>query len=330
MKNLKKVSITLLIFFSMMMFCSVMDVKAEDDEFRQSLNFGYEANDSNTTGSYLLYSKTCGFNGTDDSSFCTPAYYKDISGNIRYNIYSLEHNANFRYLPTSASIDSDVYYYDSEIQDMGLLYILDNTIANNKYVVTDSSKQDVFVERWITQTAIWMYLRATDQNTRTYLSDADVEKIQNVTKIKYLNSNHEEVIIDFGEQTLYNTYIAPLLATARNYTSITDEDLEIKASIAGDSFSKSSDGKYYQSELVNVTCETTRLNYKIELSGIEGIRAVDVNGNVLNLNSVPSGTNFYVQVPVDKVTTEVQNIKVFVSKSYSIVGGQQYSCVKSD
>jgi hypothetical protein len=111
-----------------------------------------------------------------------------------------------------------------------------------------------------------------------------------------------------------NEKITKLLTDAKSFQKNT-----VTANIAEGDAAKTSDDKYYQSTLITVVGSPSHNfeNYKVELSGIDGAIIVDENGQELNKDNIAAGTNFYVRIPAEKVTTESQTVKVNVTANFT-------------
>ena len=68
----------------------------------------------------------------------------------------------------------------------------------------------------------------------------------------------------------------------------------------------------------------TLKNYTISLNGIEGAKAVDEDGNELT-GAVTPGTKFYVRIPAEKVTKNVQKVVVSVDGKFTTLEGKYYN-----
>lgn len=253
--------------------------------------------------------------GTDGvGNFNAPMYVANNDSNSP--IFCVEHNTNVN--------DGESYTSGEAINDYGLLYLLNNSYANGVRV---TNATDVYVEGWVTQVAIWMYLYETDPTatqttSKNYISPEDVNIIKNTNKLVAYNSARTNSVVIYQGEKLYPTYIKPLVDKAKAASDVA----VLNVSKASDEISMSEDKKFYFSALITVTGDPSSAlkNYTISLNGIEGAKAVDEDGNELT-GAVTPGTKFYVRIPAEKVTKNVQKVVVSVDGKFTTLEGKYYN-----
>ncbi len=263
-----------------------------------------------------------GYKGDDRSvNFAVPMYYSS-TGNVN-PIFCIEHNND--------NVETGTTYNKGQIiSDYGLLYLLSNSYVNGKKIVNIGSTND-YVEGWITQVAIWVYLYDQEKAAKgsvastspNYISDEDLAAIKAVTMIEVgYDAMIDTYDKNFGE-SIYTKYIEPLVSAAKNASSTK----KLTVSKGSGDITKTSDGKYYQSPIITVTGlpEADFESYDVSLSGIEGAFLVDESGNQLSGSGIAAGKKFYVRVPADKVTTKVQVVNINVSGVFDSLTGHIYT-----
>ena len=257
--------------------------------------------------------------------FAVPMYYSQ-AGNIN-PIFCIEHN-------NENVATGTTYTKSTVISDYGLLYLLNNSFVNEKNIVSGTTNK--YIEGWITQVAIWMYLYdqekaangSVNSTSPNYISDADINAIKQVTKIEVgydaMSNTYDR---DFGE-SIYTKYIQPLLTAAKNASNIK----KLSVTKGSENISKTSDGKFYQSPLVTVTGNPSGdfQKYDVSLSGIEGAFLVDESGNSLTATNITPGKKFYVRVPAEKVTTTIQKIQIGVTGYFNSLTGHTYTSANAN
>lgn len=263
--------------------------------------------------------------GSFDSVFCTEYANQNIEDNIQYTAIAGE---------------------DGKVTDYKLLYLLSHSYANgvtfvdanSQYVLGDSDEvketNATLVNIWITQAAIWDYLYQTypdapfnqiphgehDAYTSLLYSHEIVKKAYSGNQII-----SETSIFDFGEnsdKTLYSEYVKPLVDSAK----LAYEDLKVNVTVGRD-VSLDSEKKFYFSDPVTITGEPSDklVRYKVELEDFEGAVLVDQNGHVIEEREFPAGSDsFMVRIPADKVTKEVQTLKLKVTGYFNTLEGVYY------
>ena len=254
-------------------------------------------------------------NSSGGSIFSVPKYYADAAKTIP--VFCVEYQADTE--------NGATYTKGSVIDDYGLLYLLNHTSANSGVTVTDYDNSSL--ETYITQVSIWMYLYETDptatqSTSKNYIVPEDVETIKNAVKLIKFNADRSESVEVYKGQNLYTAFIKPLVDKAKTASDVAI----LNVSKASDEISMSEDKKFYFSALITVTGDPSSAlkNYAISLNGIEGAKAVDEDGNELT-GTVTPGTKFYVRIPAEKVTKNVQKVVVSVDGKFDTLEGKYYN-----
>lgn len=279
----------------------------------------------------MTYGKADGYNLSIQGGtlWFVPVYH--ANNNSDYPVFCIEHNVN-------PGIDDD-YSKLGAITDTGLLYILSHSFANGKRLVTDAnSEYSDYIETWVTQTAIWMYLyetdgtAKTDENSPNYIPSNLVEDAKATTKLTLYQRKFEDgnltdqkdpITIHDKGYNIYEKYVAGLVNDAINYSNVK----HVTVQISEDPASIAEDKSFYQSPIVTVTGNPAEdlTSYDVTINGVEGAYLVDEAGNDLSPINIPSGTKFYVRVPADKVGTETTKVTVNVQAHFTAVSGSIYT-----
>ncbi len=256
---------------------------------------------------------------TSTKIFNVPMY---VANNDDDNpIFCIEHNT-----PVN---DGESYTGGDDINDYGLLYLLNNSYANGVKVTSVTGNSSKYVEAWVTQAAIWMYLyekdpTATQTTSANYLSQEEIDGIKNATILtKFDKDNTFGGTVDvYNGANLYTTYVKPLVDRAKLATDVA----YLTVSKASDDITLSEDKKFYYSSLITVVGDpsTSLKRYTITLNGIDGAKIVDEDGNELT-GDINPGTKFYVRIPADKVKKEVQKVVVSVDAVFNTLEGKYYN-----
>lgn len=253
---------------------------------------------------------------TGSKEFNVPLYVANNDANNP--IFCIEHAVGV--------VDNTNYTADEDEDDYGLLYILNNSYANGVKVTNETGEDAKYVEAWVTQTAIWMYLYESEDDISpssvNYIEPEDLAAIKSATKLTLLNEGVAEPKVVYNGANLYNTYVKQLVENAMGATDVA----YLNISKAGDAVSLSEDKKFYFSSLITVTGDpsSSLKSFSVKLSGIDGAKAIDEDGNEISDNVAP-GTKFYVRIPAEKVTKSVQKVVVSVNGLFTTLEGKQYT-----
>ena len=234
-------------------------------------------------------------------------------------VFCVEHN--------NQNIDDGVLYSsDGAINDYGLLYILNNSFANGIRLTTVENNS-TYVESWITQTAVWLYLyekeggASVPASSKNYLTADEVSAIKSATKLTAYDKNNSEIAVVYDGENLYEKYIKGLVEKAKTASDL----VTVKVTKANNELSQTVDKKFYESAMITVTGDPSSAleRYKVTLSGIDGAFAVDEDGQKLS-DVVNANTRFYVRIPAEKITEEVQKVIVTVDGTFKTLEGNYY------
>lgn len=253
-------------------------------------------------------------------------HYANIGGRNKL-FYCIEHDKEVA--------SESVYNKTNKITDNGLIYLL-SYLINDDYKYTDASGNETeeFVRAWLGQTAIWIYQFNIGADNTTKLTQAQVDNTLKEKTLYLRADGSEEKTKSSGANSFYNTYkvggktVKQLLdeAISIHKGTTTWKNSEITLSKKSDIVSVTSDNKYYQSDLITVATDissndpfTKFEGYKIDLSKApEGTYIVDTNNEeIKELDNITQGTQFYVRVPVDKITDENKTVSVQVVGAYT-------------
>lgn len=256
-------------------------------------------------------------NSTDQSFFNVPMYVADNDNDNP--IFCVEHIVDVN--------DGESYSVGDDIEDYGLLYLLNNSFANEVNVTNVTGANSVYVESWVTQVAIWMYLYETDPTatqatSKNYISPEDINIIKNVNKLTVYDASHMGSLDAYQGEKLYPKYVKPLVDKAKLATDVA----YLTVSKASDDISISEDKKFYYSSLITVIGDPSDSlkRYTVSLTGIDGAKVVDENFEELG-SPIARGTKFYVRIPADKVTKEVQKVVITVDGVFGTLEGKYYN-----
>ncbi len=248
-----------------------------------------------------IYSKGH-YNNDDD--YNVPMYYADTNKTIQ--VFCIEHSKQVG--------GGEVYKRQTEITDYGLLYILSNTLASGKTVTPDANP---YVETWITQTAIWAYLRQ--------LNEEELNIVKSTTELVAVVNHDEQIEVGSNSVNLYNTYVKDLVASA-DVKSLAGYVIVKKAD---NKLYKSEDGKTYRTSEISVTADNPEdlQSYKVSLKGIEGAYVVGEDGKTINEGDVITDINkkLFVIIPADKVKDVKKDLVLNVDATFKFLGGYIYS-----
>ena len=307
-KNKSVFSFSVLMSFAVAIF-AIFSLAMFGIASNQDTSISYAA--SVTGDSFNFYHEGTAFvRGQDGegNNFSVPLYYSD--DNATNPIFCIEHKAPV----ASDEGDPPLYLKGNEIEDYGLLYILDNSLANDVDIINGNK----YVETWATQVAVWLYLYEKNPNVAIHsISSEEMTAIQNASTFYYVEGIQARNVTVDGVYAKVRT----LVDEAKNVSS----SRKLSVTKASDSIAKSADGNYYQSAKISIVGNpsTSLTSYIISVSGIDGAYVVDADGRDIE-GGVPAGTDFYVRVPADKVTEKVQTLNVNVTGKFSSLTGNEY------
>ncbi len=275
------------------------------------------------------------FNADGTAQFVVPIYLAGSANNFNNFVFCVEHNVN-------APDNGTTVMKNDAITDYGLLYLLNKSYANGhpQTNITDADKKK-YVEAYITQVAIWVYMYETKldvkrsgvngiyetptddvpddtdpeghasyphDNVQVHLiTDKQLGVIRAAKSLYLLANNNQEPLIE--NVNIYDTYIRPLVdaakaATAQKQFYFTYNEEE--------NATLSEDKKFYYSPLITAVGYPSDdlVSYDVTLSGIEEATLVDEEKNPLNLTAIPGNKRFYIRIPVEKAPGEGKEAEV--------------------
>ena len=240
-------------------------------------------------------------------------------------IFCLERDINYRGGITMSKKE--------QITDQGLLYVMAHTFPHVKFKDSKGTEFPDEVQTWITQATIWQYLYETGAaNNAT--GSGNVANIENIKTAVSLSWDDEIVgcRVDgcgagaTSQATFYDTYIAPIVANARQSNVTANGTINI--SLANQEMSITEDEKYYQTSLVTITNSDPNNfvsgSLKVEIqSAPDGTILIDENGQQIETVN-EKNTKFYVRIPVESVTEENKSVLLHAEGTFRGYDGYYY------
>ena len=239
-------------------------------------------------------------------------------------IFCLERDINYRGGITMSKKE--------QITDQGLLYVMAHTFPHVKFKDSKGTEFPDEVQTWITQATIWQYLYETGaaNNATGSGSVANIENIKTAVSLSW----DDEVVgcrVDgcgagaTSQATFYDTYIAPIVANARQSNVTANGTIDI--SLANQEMSITEDEKYYQTSLVTITNSDSGNfvsdSLKVEIqSAPDGTILIDENGQ--EIENYDNVTKFYVRIPVESVTEENKSVLLHAEGTFRGYDGYYY------
>ena len=213
-------------------------------------------------------------------------------------------------------------------EDPGLMYLL-NLGYNNRDLAKINSEWDYSdnIDAWVIQSSIWLYLAETRGNDGVY------KLVKNdgtgYDDLAVMTANGTITIQEGrgGSPVPYSNITKAIRTLVNNAKSAVKAHVSVSAESS--EYSKTEDGKFFVSALINVTGEPSSAltSFDVALSGINGATLIDQDGKEVGLTGIAPGTKLYVRVPSDNVTEKGQTVKLNVtghfanSRAYKYTGG---------
>ena len=239
-------------------------------------------------------------------------------------IFCLERDINYRGGITMSKKE--------QITDQGLLYVMAHTFPHVKFKDSKGTEFPDEVQTWITQATIWQYLYETGaaNNATGSGSAPNIAHIKTDVRLAW----DDEVVgcrVDgcgagaTSQATFYDTYIAPIVANARQSNVTANGTIDI--SLANQEMSITEDEKYYQTSLVTITNSDPNNfvsdSLKVEIqSAPDGTILIDENGQ--EIENYDNVTKFYVRIPVESVTEENKSVLLHAEGTFRGYDGYYY------
>jgi len=271
--------------------------------------------------------------------YSTPVYTDPSKPEVP--IFCVEHNVDTPVNGLEAGGADATYTRDGEIDDYGLLYLLNETIP----VPTGTAAADkTDVQVWIKQVAIWKYLAGKYTGTNAVKKNNVIvydPTLGTLIDVHHLDAEPDSLTVtsllrDYSDDSLdttINVGSADLMAVVNHYVEEANKVSSYRKIVIGTEngeeveFTKADDQDFYQSSAIKVTATPTDEldHYSISITGIEGITIVDKDGQELSPTTVSKSVDtFFIRVPADKVTEEKQTLEVEVSGVFDLLDGHYY------
>lgn len=236
-------------------------------------------------------------------------------------VFCLQHNTSF--------CENRPYSKGETISDPGLIYLMAN-LYNGTEASRIVKSGSVEVDIWLTQTAIWVYQKLIGDATAN-LTDEQLQTIYAVSSM-YTGS---AVDLNVGNVTgpLYDAYqIKGIIQEAINIHNGKKDLQTFTMYKESDSLKITDDEKYYTTDLISVIGSVANSNlgsfdgYSLKISNApEGTIIVNQNGEkITDLENMAVGTQFFVRVPVDKVTEENKQVTLTADGKFKAYEGNIY------
>ncbi len=249
------------------------------------------------------------------SGYIVPVYYRD--NDTTKHVFCVEHKA--------AVDDGTTYTNGGTIDDYGLLYLLNNSYASGKEIITEGTNKEV-ANIYITQTAIWLYLDETHKGLDDYslheISASELAVIQTAGGTLTYNDGTA-----LGDKSIKVDNLYSLIRGLVDQAKAADSSRQLSVAFGEGSISKVDGVDYYQTPIVNVTSETSDQlkNFDVKVSGINNAKVVDENGaEITALTGLAKGTKFYIRIPADQVSSDTKKLTVEVVGHFDSVVGNYY------
>ena len=208
--------------------------------------------------------------------------------------------------------------------EAGISYIINNSYVRGKNMLPADAPRDA--EAFATQIAIWAYLYSKYPNNPDHvLTQSQLNALVGATELKYYDPNAADFEVLYeAESSIYRTYIEPVVVNALN-AAFTQRVIITKGN---DNITKVEDGKYYQTAKISVSGDpdSELVSYDVVFKGVDGAFAVNAadGTKIESLSNIPKGTEFYVRVPVEKVTQSLQELQIEVSGHFNTFATNDY------
>lgn len=268
--------------------------------------------------------------------FNVPIYYRLDESGKKIPVFCVEHAVSpaldLEYKLFTGDVPGSLASADDKVK-FGILKLLDEKDIALSNISNDTLKQAVV------QAAIWKFLYEKLGN-----SSPNFHSLTHGFNTSLTNEEAIEELEGFGDITVYNAITgsdsAKFTPTAADITncrngikklvdianSATNNERELKVTPASKNLHQTQDKKFYISDAIKVeetTNTNTMQNYIVTASGIEGLKIVDKDNK--EKSQFPAGSDFYVQVPADKVTDVKKTININVKGTFDgILTGRYY------
>ena len=208
--------------------------------------------------------------------------------------------------------------------EAGISYIISNSYVKGKKMLPANAPTDA--EAFATQIAIWAYLyNKYPTNPDHELTQDQIAALVGADTLYYYDPTAADYEVVYeADSSIYKTYIEPVVLNALK-ASFTQRVIITKGN---DNVTKVEDGKYYQTAKISISGDpdSELVSYDVVFKGVEGAFAVNATDGtkIESLSNIPKGTEFYVRVPVDKVTQSLQELQIEVSGHFNTFATNDY------
>ena len=242
---------------------------------------------------------------------------------------------------------------NSEIEDVGLIYLMANLYPNVEMepsfsISGDGDNNDHKIETWISQALIWVYLKETGLDptsqmnddlknkvlTSTYIQYGEHINEMNATKIGYTSQDH--ILVDSYKVKGSGLTARQVYEKAMQLHGQSESyNFEI---IAEGEESISDDEDYYFSKALTVQgnvvdssiAEFKDFTVRLPEDAPEGTIITDVEGNEIKTSSnLSPGTKFYIRVPVDSID-DVTEVNISVIGNFNVLAANRFVATGGD
>ncbi len=249
------------------------------------------------------------------TGYHVPVYYRD-NNNSSY-VFCVEHHADVN--------NGTTYTKGGVIDDYGLLYLLNNSYASGKEIITEGENRE-YANVYITQTAIWLYLDETHKKLDDYsLHEIKASELAVIQKESGTLTYNDGTVL--GDKSIQVKNLYSLIRGLVDKAKTVNSSRQLSVAFGNGSISKVDGVDYYQTPIVNVTSETSEQlkNFDVKVSGVNNAKVVDENGaEITALNGLAKGTKFYIRIPADQVSSDTKTLTVEVVGHFDSVVGNYY------
>ena len=219
-------------------------------------------------------------------------------------------------------VPRSVYINKNQVNDLGLLYILNKSAVYNGTGIIDkndfSTESFRYYEAFATQLAIFSYMRRKGLSTNELLDESNLKKYDTFYGHGYsggINSKVPLINVKF-----YDKYIKSIVNKAEDVGNAKDFKISFEKN---DSITDK--GDYYQTSSINVSYDNfdDLKGYTVSIDGIDGAKVVDKDGK--ELKGELSNKSFYINIPKGKISTKAVNLTITASATFdNYVEGYEY------
>lgn len=204
------------------------------------------------------------------------------------------------------------------VKDAGLLYILRYFKTHHVNITPTNGMPSDVIDTYLESATIWYYLYKKDAANYPFYRDPGYDSIA-----EWANGKNELLIIESNEINIkrstdetwfpltdaYKDYIKPVYEAAAAQQGYVEPTMSLN--VSSDKFVKTSDGKFYQTEApISVSSSYSINSYSVQLSGVDGAKIVDENGQDMDASVINPSKKFYVRVPASSVKDKTVKLQL--------------------